>query len=140
MSKEMNIEEATEVLKVLNDVFSVKSNLDLNIIIDNKERYKRAIETILADRKRLKEIYNNVSNRNVEITNLYLNSVSKDKIKEKIEKYKQQYETKFKRIDVLQNIIGMSSVEYEELITLRREVFELQDKIEALEELLKEGE
>lgn len=107
--KEMNIKEAEHAFNEL------KRNREIIDTID-KNFFFMFAETVLVDRKRLKEMYNNVSNRNVEITNLYLNSISKDKIKTKIEKLK---------IDLIGNRV--------------RYPYIVQHKIDVLEELL-EGE
>lgn len=73
------------------------------------------------------------STPSAEIKNLY---IAKDKIKEKIEGLKKKEKNMFLRIRKLENTIGMSLEEYEELNKLYSEYNEILIKIESLEELL----
>lgn len=104
---------------------------------------KQDIETVLKELKRLQEENKNLkqantekANKLIEIIDLYIKSVPKDKIREKIEELKEKEENTYSRIKELENIVGMSLKQYEELNKLYSEYNEVIIKMESLEELL----
>lgn len=139
-TRKMNGADKSEDIKILEMLIKVLRNSPKVEEPDSWET-AQAIENILARNKELEEmLQHRIKYTNELEKDLFENAsnyvVPKSVIKEKIEEYKHQYETKFQRIDILQNIIGMSIEELEELRKLQEEVFEIQDKIEVLQELL----
>lgn len=112
MNKEL--EENIEIVKELLE--GAKSN---NIYEENK--YFKSIEKLL---------------------NYIDNSIPREIIEEKLEKYKQQLKNNTKRVvqlQVLEQNGGLQQSEWEELNTLFGDIEKIRGKIEALEELLKKN-
>lgn len=102
------------------------------------------IETVLKELKRLQKENDKLERAN----KTYINSIQsitpvlledyieKDRIREKIEELKEKKENMYSRIKELENIVGMSLKEYEELNKLYSEYNEVLIRMESLEELL----
>jgi len=90
MNKELKV-----AIRTLKEIITTKFNLDYSIDSTDKE----AIETVLKELKKLqkenkdfKQANTEKANKLIEITNLYLNSVPKEKIREKIKELQKKYE------------------------------------------------
>lgn len=97
---------------------------------------KQDVETVLKELKRREE-ENEEYNKQLDLDYVRENYIAKDKIREKIEELKEKEENMYSRIKELENIVGMSLKQYEELNKLYSEYNEVLIRIESLEELLK---
>lgn len=109
MSKEMNIEESIKVLEKIKEMFLHLKNYgwieDFKRDFDT-DKTIQAIETVLADRERLIKDNYKLDRENQKLFEIQFEYISKDKIKEKIEEYKNMLKTcnKVKDIDRIKAI------------------------------------
>lgn len=87
--------------------------------------------------------YSTIKTEDLEkVFNYIENSISKEVIEEKLEKYKQQLKNNTKRVvqlQVLEQNKSLQQSEWEELNILFGDIEKIRGKIEALEELLKKN-
>lgn len=139
MSKADN-KELEEAIKIYNELKRNKEtteNIDINYFLKFAETVLKELKRLQKENDKLERANKTYINSIQSITPVLLEDyIEKDRIREKIEELKEKKENMYSRIKELENIVGMSLKEYEELNKLYSEYNEVLIRMESLEELL----